>query len=385
MPGGVAGGADTLREAVESVLMKEQHGVLLPTPVVGMLVSWLIDVEEVTDPERDMPKTPDDWMAIAEDAAEQTKHKKLTSMQRSHLTKWLGGKPLPTPAGLGAELPAAEKTAPETVGASAASATVTNVKIDRALAISALAELTVSDMDKETAIGDMIAQNLTGKSCQVFAMSLETGNAQPHDAFTGLLYRTDPRLTDVVKRMRKAGVDTLSSILSAKDATKLGAFFTTLMLELTAHGLTQEVALLSVFWSETLRFYSNNTTAMISYLESYFREYAGRGLPIKFDTTIALRTQGQVQLAAGPAAESLEKALKDLKAQFVEQKQYTQGLERTIRGMRSADPAGGRKTGEEAFAFAGTCNYCHKKGHKAADCPKLAAKKAKEEAGEDEE
>ena len=106
--------------------------------------------------------------------------------------------------------------------------------------------------------GDKETMGLTGEQITALALSIETGQVQTPEDVVGVPFGTDPKLTDTAKARRKAGMDSLSQLLSAKDASGILKHLTDLIRDLTEAGLGRQAALVTAFLMEMQQLFRND-------------------------------------------------------------------------------------------------------------------------------
>ena len=111
-----------------------------------------------------------------------------------------------------------------------------------------LAGVNVSDHDVPQALADTSSQRISGMRILALSVALEVGRVVPLGSVKSMVYGSNARLFDNVKQSRKAGVDTLGSIIHEKSRVKVGAHFTHLMNDYMGRRMTEEASLISAFW-----------------------------------------------------------------------------------------------------------------------------------------
>ena len=154
---------------------------------------------------------------------------------------------------------------------------------------------------------DKLAHGFSGTRILVLSAALELGRMPAVGEVLGLFYYgSDPRITDLVKRQRKAGISTLSMILAAKSSgvrLELNSHYMNLVREFTDYGLIEEATRITQFWAETQAI-SADDMVLVLYLLEFIKKYPGRGIPVTIDMLIAQRVAGQ-RSAVGVSPEQL--------------------------------------------------------------------------------
>ena len=226
---------------------------------------------------------------------------------------------------------------------------------------------------------DKLAQGLSGTRILILSAALELGRVPSSGEVLGKLgYKGDPRLSDLAKQQRKAGMGTLSKILDSGSGLRreLQSHFGGLIRDYTEAKRIEEASSITQWWSET-QTVSGDDAVLASYIKEWLRKYPGRGIPETLDVILATRVTGQKGIG-GVTAEQLKEVKEMAKAAKAE----VGALKREVAGLRSQ--LGGEK-GQGAGTNKGPkCHACGEFGHIARNCPKAKAD-AREEAGEKEE
>ena len=238
---------------------------------------------------------------------------------------------------------------------------------------------------------DTAAQNLIGAQIVQLSLALELGTVPVMaDVLGKVRYGSDPKVSEEVKRHRKAGCTTRQSVLDGPNPLReLASFFTQLVREYGEEGGIQQASLLTAWWAETQGICTTDRM-LVAYLKEYFRKYAGRGLPTKVDILLVTRVSGS-QFDVGPMAEALKEAkeaakaakteVASLKSEVGSMKAEMARLKTSFSGLRTqgGPPATGNKDKNMV------CHICGEKGHRAANCPTKEKGGPKAEGEGDEE
>jgi methyl-accepting chemotaxis protein len=237
--------------------------------------------------------------------------------------------------------------------------------------------------------GDKETMGLTGEQITALALSIETGQVQTPEDVVGVPFGTDPKLTDTAKARRKAGMDSLSQLLSAKDASGILKHLTDLIRDLTEADLGRQAALVTAFLMEMQQLFRNDQAAMLEYLRLYLRRYKGRAFPVKLDFSLYAQSVS-TNMGKAVLTEDQKSAIKVGQQSAAKIESLTSklnSLTQSISEMKKLKGDGGKGSGSK------TCNYCGKTGHFEASCklnPKSSsydadfAKKVKAKEEEDE-
>ena len=194
-------------------------------------------------------------------------------------------------------------------------------------------------------------------------------------------YKGDPRMAELTKQTRKAGIQTMSKILADKDVKRqLVLHINSIVRDYSERGMIEEASRLTSWWSETQALAADDA-ALKEYVSEYFKKYAGRGLPEIIDVILATRVAGSmnktgtVDTAAIKEAKDVAKAAK---GEADTMKRELAQLKREMANLRT-------QRGAPSQAETRTCRKCGQVGHIARDCPlhkKEEAPAASEEADE---
>ena len=209
---------------------------------------------------------------------------------------------------------------------------------------------------------DIQSTSLTREQITALSLSIETGQVQTPEDVVGVPYGTDPKLTDTAKARRKAGLDSLSELVKAKDAPGALKHLTDLIQDLTEAEMGKEASIVTAFLVEMQQLFRLDHPAMIEYLRLYLRRYKGRAFQTKLDFSIYAQAMsvnaGKAQLSDEQKAAI--KAGKDSAGKIEALTAKLNALTQSISDMKKAKGEDDKKKK--------TCNICGKPGHFAANC-----------------
>ena len=238
---------------------------------------------------------------------------------------------------------------------------------------------------------DKAAQRLSGLRLLRLSLALELGRVPAMGEVAGkVCYGSDPRISDMVKAQRKAGIPTMGKILESGEHVRreLNLHLACVQREFSESGEVVEATLVAQWWSES-QAVSMEDKILAAYIKEYLRKFPCRGLPTPVDVLIATRVTGSRE-AAGATVESVSKvrdSVSSLKSELAEAKRLIANLTSTVGQLKSnqgnRNGGGGGGGGSEII-----CHKCGEKGHIARNCPnakKIAeAKKAAAEADDED-
>ena len=212
---------------------------------------------------------------------------------------------------------------------------------------------------------DMKAMNMDAGEITTLALSIETGQVHTEYDVIEVAYGSDPCLTEVARQRRKAGLESLSKLVAAKDGRGISVHFASLIRDLNADGRSKEVSVITSWLMEAQQVFGDDSAAFVGYVKEYLRRYKGRAFPVKFDFALFAKSIGATK--GGLTEEQKEGINKGKKAaRDVETlSNRVQALTDSVRDLKKKlekDGPGEKKKG----AF--TCNFCGMEGHTAARC-----------------
>ena len=262
------------------------------------------------------------------------------------LTKWFFDAPVPKKLS-----PAMPKKSASHVGS--------GLSIEKDLG-NVLTSAATTEMDN-----DMKAMNLSGEQITTLALSIETGQVHTEYDTLDVSYGADPCLGEIAKQRRKAGLESLSKLLAAKDGRGISVHFASLIRDLNADGRSKEVSVITSWLMEAQQVFGDDTSAFVAYVKEYLRRYKGRAFPVKFDFALFAKSIGSVK--GGLTEDQKEginkgkKAARDVEALT----SRIQALSDTVRELKKKiEKDGPVEKSKKPF----TCNFCGMEGHTAARC-----------------
>ena len=241
----------------------------------------------------------------------------------------------------------------------------TATKVGSGLAIEKELGVTLTSATTLEMENDMKAMGLDSGEITTLALSIETGQVHTEYDVIEVAYGSDPCLTEVARQRRKAGLESLSKLVAAKDGRGISVHFASLIRDLNADGRSKEVSVITSWLMEAQQVFGDDSTAFVGYVKEYLRRYKGRAFPVKFDFALFAKSIGSVK--GGLTEDQKEainkgkKAARDVEALTIK----VQGLFDSVRELKKKlekDGPGEKKPGKF------TCNYCGLEGHTAARC-----------------
>jgi hypothetical protein len=264
----------TLRADLRALIGAERAGFKLTSVLVETMVAYLVlheKISTVSDVSIDDLSTVgiSAWPAVHEGA-------ELPPIQKNRLQRWL------------ANLPAG---APESVGAEARTDALAPAEDNSKL----FGDAGPTTRDLRRLAEDKATQGLSGTRILRLALALELGRVPSIGEVIGVLaYGGDPRISEPAKKQRKAGMDTLHSIITSSDTNirfRINSFFTDLIREFAEHGAIEESSLITQMWGEAQAL-AQDDSMLKHYLLEFFKKYGGRGIPTPVDILISQRVSG---------------------------------------------------------------------------------------------
>jgi hypothetical protein len=342
----------TLRADLRALIGAERAGQKLTSALVETMVTYLVVHEMITDVS---DVSVDDlstvglaaWPAVHEGAD-------LPPIQKGKLQRWLSNLPVGA-----TDLP----------GADARTESLTPSEDHSKL----FGEAGPTTRDLRRLADDKTSQGLTGTRILRLSLALELGRVPSIGEVVGVLaYGSDPRISEPAKKQRKAGMDTLHSVLTSNESNlrfRINSFFTDLIREFAEHGAIEESSLITQMWGEAQAL-AHDDSMLKHYLLEFFKKYGGRGIPTPVDILITQRVSGTRSLGVDADV------LKELKDQLKSFKSAADDMRRELASVKSElgrvknsrrpGDGGGDKPGGRGDI---KCHYCHEKGHIAPNCP----------------
>ena len=343
-----------IKEEIKTLLGTKRGDAELGAGLISIIVDYLVDAACIVDV-KEVLVTEVRMHAV--EAWETVKGGPLPAVHERALTKWVRGS-----AAVDVEGPSVNGT---------------DGAFEDDLADSALFCVSApAENDLKTLALDKSKQSLTGARILVLSCALELGRVATLGEVVGVVaYKSDPRLSELARKQKKAGVRTLSQILDGKAGLvrrELTQHFGSIIREYSEKGFIVEASSITQWWAETQALASDDSM-MVDYIREYLRKYCGRGLPETVDVLIATRVAGSIggQVSADSMKDALKMA-KTAKDEAAELRSLVSSLKADLGRVKAS--VAGREDGVDRMGGGGKaakmkCFLCGKKGHKAIDCP----------------
>lgn len=352
-----------VRAEVEAFLQQSRNEVRLPAALVEALVNYLVDgvgIQAVAELVlKSMKATAEEAWADSHDGSD------LPAMHADKLAQWLA-----PPSSALHEVDAVSSRSFEGDGKPL---TEDELRL--------FGEAGPTARDKSMMMLDKAKQGLSGLRIIMLALALELGRVPSGgSAVAAVFYNSDPRLSEMAKQARKAGLATLSKVLDSGDISRLTIFIMGLIRDYSERGMVTEAQLLTTWWNETNSVCGGNMAVIAKYVRQYLDKYVGRGLPEPVDQLIIMR------LGSGgdTGAEALKMA-KEAKSKADKAAEEASNLKAKVTRLEAELARSRREAGPSIGTFKGKCHYCQEEGHRVSECPQKKADKAAKEAGKGEE
>ena len=350
-------GDTELSEEVQGLLTSVRHGVELPNKVVQALGSYFVEELEVESVDEISKDDPDELEASAVCAYQAAFTKELPPPHAHRVRKWAGEQ-----FNSKANASSGKK---DTLASSVEVGAV--VEEDRVKAAKVeVSGMDLSPIEQAKAIKDMAAQGLSCKRLVGLSASLTLGRVCKPSETSMLKYGEDPALSDLAKNVRKAKKKLLANLLSNKNFSETGAFFSHLMMCYSQDGMVEEASLIAAWWAETSGCFSSENEMLFEYLTEYFEKYAGRGLPVSIDTALIVRLRNA---AASSISKEDFKKLKETVATLVTDLSKVKSELNTVNQKMATLSKKPTKEELEEKRAAAKCHNCGKMGHYGYECP----------------
>ena len=377
---------------VREVLGERRNGVVLHEKLAvatAEMLEVIVEGDDVQAIKACLPTSTPVWMATFTEAWATVSEKIMLTVMSDRARVWAGGSPLVaqvsqgncvdtnSATGNGSNIP------PYTLAPTGTAATPT-VGSDEWIT-NMLAGLNVSDQDVPQAMEDIRFMRIPGTRVMGLALACVTGHAHPLGDSAELRWGSDIRLCEIVRKSRKAGIETLDDLVKGKKRRDVAHHFTRLAKDFSDRGLIEEATLISQFWAETSAAFEGWDAGLFEYLVEWLRRYGGRGIPKLLDTDLVLRVMtGNGRKGAGGSGDgATESEVKDLKsklekvsARLNESNQAQASLLKRVTRAESKLAEGDTLTKGKCFICGGD--------HLARECPqkKKAGKNGKDKAGD---
>ena len=353
----------TVADDLKGFLGQDRGGAKLGAGLVEVVVSYLVDVVKVKDVNEVTLANLKD--SIDEAWANENDGQSLPKMHSRVVTSWLRGG-----AGIGIS--------------SARSADGGDELADDCDETVLFGVSEPSMRDVELLEKDKTAQGLSGTRILILSAAIELGRVPAAGEVLGKIgFKSDPRLSEMAKQQRKAGMVTLSKILDSSTGSvrrELQSHFGGLIRDFTEARFIVEASLISQWWSET-QTVSGDDAVLVLYIKEWLRKYPGRGIPETLDVLLATRVSGTKAASGATSAElkELKDAVKSAKSEIGELKSELKRMKQSIRD--SAGREGDRTDAGKGKGKGPTCHFCGERGHIAKNCPN----KSKDDEADDKE
>ena len=281
--------AETIKKLVVTALEQDHHGVALQGGLVKPLAAYLVGALKVERIPQDLPDTQEEWLKTANEAFE-ANEESLPGAFETRLRRWLKGD------GLKEASAGKETSMPHKSGGGLGSKALGHydtLAFELGVTPAAVEEQfddhSVDLHTRAHAVSDMKAQGMPLTQILALTVGLETGKIHPAADVTSFTYGSDIRTSELVTRLKRAGVSTLTSLLKEGKVVPVAAHLNSLLRDFSLHGQMREAALLSSWMQEWQQMLVGEEAVAIAYLTEYFRSYPGRGLPTEFDFRIFFR------------------------------------------------------------------------------------------------
>ena len=350
---------------LKAKLSVERAGFKLDAAIINMLVEYVV-ASGITDA-NDVLLT-DVLMYAGEAWSESHDGKALPGIQVNKIKMWI--------ANSTARLPADAPTV-EAVGS-----------LDEEQTVSLFGKRHPTDVELDKLAEDVKIQGMEGMHLIRMSAALELGRLPPiSDVFGVLFYGSDIRMSEMAKKQRKAGIDTLQKVLEKADddvRAILAEHFANVVREYSAEGLVKEASRVTAWWADTQSI-SQDNAILVKYISEYFRRFPGRGLPVTIDPIIALKVTN-----AGGGSGAGSELIKELKLKAKAAESDAAERKREVSQLRTQFDRlvsevnklknNSQKKGQGRDDI--TCHHCGEPGHIQPNCPK---KKAEDAARKEEE
>ena len=196
-----------------------------------------------------------------------------------------------------------------------------------------------SPRDVAKLVDDKKNQGISGMRIIALSLSLELGRVPALGEVAGnVFYGSDPRIADIVKKQKKAGIQTMQKILEGTDVRlRLNSHFVCIIREFSERRQIVEASLVTQFWAET-QSVSQDDAVLVQYMLEYFRKNPGRGIPTVVDVLVAQRVIGSRAASSGASPEAIKEVKetnKSLKQELGETKRILNELKAEMGRIKS--------------------------------------------------
>ena len=200
---------------------------------------------------------------------------------------------------------------------------------------------------------------LSRECIKALALMIETGHIHTPEEVAGEAFGGEPKMTAVAKARRKAGMESLTKLIEAKDGPGIVKHLTDLVRDLSEEGLARQAAIVTGFLMEMQQLFREDHSSMIAYLKMYLRKHKGKAFPVKLDFSVYAQAVA-TSAGKGGLSEDQKEAIKAGKQATSKIESLTSQLASLKTTVAELKKAKGKSTK--------TCNFCGVEGHFADRC-----------------
>lgn len=245
----IAEAMNAAKQSFKTVLSETRAGNTILPGVVDIIAEYLVDEVMLTSVDQlDMggllSTAQEAWMAL--------KGSDMPSMHENIIRRWAANEePSPVPV-LKPHVPSAA-VAGMAAGGAVAGTVPGTVMADGEDVKNLFGPMGPTARDLAKLTSDKATTGLSGVRIVIGSVALELGRVPAAGEVVGrVFYGSDPRISEVCRQQRKAGIIMLSSILSDSKMPRidLNSHFMYLVRDYTDRGQIEEATLVTQFWSE---------------------------------------------------------------------------------------------------------------------------------------